>query len=63
MDGEYLTVKDASKITTLAASTLYTYIHYKKIPILKIGSRIVFEKSELKKWMEARKQKGGESAK
>jgi excisionase family DNA binding protein len=48
---QFLSVKDASELTTLAKSTLYTYVHYKKIPYCKVGERIVFEKDKLVRFM------------
>jgi excisionase family DNA binding protein len=57
MKKEYMNVKRAAEYLTLAPSTLYTYIHYKRIPFLKIGERVVFERQKLDDWVN-KKQKG-----
>ena len=57
MKEKYLTIEDVSKVTTLAKSTLYSYVHYQTIPFLRIGGRIVFEKKELQNWIDKKKVK------
>jgi excisionase family DNA binding protein len=57
MKKEYMNVKRAAEYLTLAPSTLYTYIHYKRIPFSKIGERVVFERRKLDDWVN-KKQKG-----
>ena len=52
MKQKYLTISDTSKLTTLAKSTLYSYVHFQAIPFLRIGGRIVFEEESIKKWMD-----------
>jgi excisionase family DNA binding protein len=56
MPQKYINVKQASDYLTLAQSTIYTYVHYKKMPFVKIGERIVFEKTKLDRWVSS---KGG----
>jgi excisionase family DNA binding protein len=58
MEKEYLSVKQAAVYLTLSRSTIYTYIHYKTIPFIKIGERVVREKSHLDRWVESQ-SKGG----
>jgi excisionase family DNA binding protein len=50
MTQKFLSVKQAAVYLTLASSTIYTYIHYGKIPFLKIGKRVVLEKGRLDRW-------------
>ena len=57
MKQKYLTISDASKLTTLAKSTLYSYVHFQAIPFLKIGGRIIFEEESIKKWMDKKQIK------
>ena len=57
MAKKYLSIFEASKYLTLARSTIYTYIHYQKIPFMKIGGRIVFEETVLDKWMQSKQKK------
>ena len=57
MKEKYLTIEDVSKVTTLAKSTLYSYVYYQTIPFLRIGGRIVFEEKELQNWIDKKKVK------
>jgi excisionase family DNA binding protein len=57
MAQKYLNVRSASEYLTLAKSTLYTYVHYRQIPFVKIGERIVFEKARLDKWVRSKEAK------
>jgi len=57
MKEKYLTIEDVSKVTTLAKSTLYSYVYYKTIPFLRIGGRIVFEEKDLQNWIDKKKVK------
>jgi excisionase family DNA binding protein len=51
---ELLTIKEASKITKIGPSTLYTVLHFDRLPYKLIGnSRIVILKEDLEKWMKA----------
>jgi excisionase family DNA binding protein len=54
---KYLSVSQAANHITLAKSTLYEYVHYRKIPFIKIGQRIVFETAALDKWMKKHAKK------
>jgi excisionase family DNA binding protein len=56
MKEKYLTIRDVSHITTLAKSTLYSYVHYQAIPFIKIGGRIVFEEGAVQKWIASKKK-------
>ena len=57
MKDKYLTIEDVSKVTTLAKSTLYSYVHYRTIPFIKIGGRIVFEEGAIQKWINKKEVK------
>jgi excisionase family DNA binding protein len=51
---DLLTIKEVSKITKIGASTLYTILHFDRLPHRLIGnSRIVVQKEDLEKWMKA----------
>jgi excisionase family DNA binding protein len=54
MRQKYLSVKQAAVYLTLAPSTIYTYIHYGKIPFAKIGERVVFEQNRLDRWIKTK---------
>ena len=57
MKEKLLTIQDLSNITTLAKSTLYSYVHYRTIPFIKIGGRIVFEEGSIQKWINKKEVK------
>ena len=57
MKEKLLTIEDLSKVTTLAKSTLYSYVHYRTIPFIKIGGRIVFEEGAILKWINKKQVK------
>jgi excisionase family DNA binding protein len=49
-----LTIKEVSRITKIGPSTLYTILHFDRLPYKLIGdSRIVIKKDDLEKWMKA----------
>jgi excisionase family DNA binding protein len=57
MKEQYLNVTQAAAYLTLSKSTVYQYLHYKKIPFFKIGERVVFSKSQLDKWIKKQNKK------
>ena len=50
MDG-LLTVEEAADFTRLSTKTLYTYASQKKIPHIKLGSRLLFDQVQLEEWI------------
>lgn len=52
---EFLTIQTASDFLKVKVSTLYAWVHQRKIPFRKHGSRVVFEAVELRLWSEKRK--------
>lgn len=48
---DVLTIREAAELTRLKTSTLYSYVESRKIPFLKVGSRVLFEKEVLNKWL------------
>jgi excisionase family DNA binding protein len=56
MEQKYLTVNDVSKNLNIGKSTIYTYVERQQIPCLKILGKVMFEKSDLDKWIESKKQ-------
>lgn len=46
-----LTIPEASEFTRLRPSTLYAYVEARRIPHLKIGSRVLFERDALADWL------------
>ena len=48
---EILTVQEASKLVRLKPSTIYFYVEARRIPFLKVGSRVLFERDSLINWL------------
>ena len=56
MSKNYMSVEDAKGFLKLAKSTLYDYVHEKKIPHIKVGDRVMFDEIDLVTWMESKKK-------
>lgn len=56
MPKNYMNIEDAKKFLKLSKSTLYDYVHDKKIPHVKVGDRVLFDESDLVTWMESKKK-------
>jgi len=56
MPKNYMNVEDAKKFLKLSKSTLYEYVHEKKIPYVKVGDRVLFDEADLVTWMESKKK-------
>ena len=52
MNNALLNVQEAARYLNITASTLYRWIHQKKIEYVKIGSRVLFSEDILKKFVE-----------
>ena len=46
-----LTIQEASQYTGLSVHTLYTMVSQRRIPYVKIGRLVKFEKEQLDKWI------------
>lgn len=42
-----LTIKETAEFLNIKIGTLYVWVHYKKIPFVKIGRRLAFNESQL----------------
>jgi excisionase family DNA binding protein len=51
---EYLTILQAGALTKFSVGTIYKYVSEKSIPFVKKGSKVLFKRSELQKWLETR---------
>lgn len=54
---DMLTVKEASKLLSMSAFNLYSYVKHKKIPFKKENSRLYFSKQELENWNKEKSDK------
>jgi len=51
-----LNIDEISEVLKLSKATLYQYVRSKKIPHIKIGSRVLFSLSDIKNWDKERKE-------
>lgn len=47
----FLNIKEASEFTRLAKQSIYQLVSKRKIPFIKKGSRVIFERNVLEVWM------------
>lgn len=45
-------INDASSLLKVKKSTLYGWVHKRKIPYIKLGSKVVFLDEEIKKFVQ-----------
>ena len=57
MEKRYLSMNDASEYLSLSKITLHRLIKAGKIPSYKVGKKRLFDKTELDKWMQTKKDK------
>lgn len=56
MKKEYLSYGQVSEMLGLSMNTLYSMVHRKMIPFIRISDRIVrFERDEIEEWLDRRK--------
>jgi len=48
-----LNIKQASEKLKVKVSTLYAWVHFKKIPYVKLGSKLAFREDLLDKFIES----------
>lgn len=52
-----MSVEEAADYLRISSKTIRNWVSSKKIPHLKIGSRILFDAADLKEWLESKKVK------
>lgn len=55
---ELLGIEEAAAYLGIKRSTLYGWVHYRKIPFIKIGRLVKFRSETLKQWVEEREVRG-----
>ena len=50
---DLLTVRELSKWLRMSESHIYTLVSKKKIPFNKVGGKVLFDKQQIKNWIEA----------
>ena len=58
-----MTPDEVAELLRLKKSTVYAYVLRKKIPYLKIGTKLLFKPSAIAAWVEAQNCTGQEAAK
>ena len=48
----FLNAKILAEVLSIAPSSAYELMHEKGFPVLKVGNRLLVEKSKFKEWME-----------
>lgn len=48
---QLMTMDETAKMLRIAKQTLYNFVYKKQIPVVKVGSRNMFEKSAINKWL------------
>ncbi|MET3113470.1 excisionase family DNA binding protein [Pedobacter sp. CG_S7] len=56
-ENELLTVQEAAIFLKVTVPALYTKVSRQEIPVSKPGKRLYFNKSDLKKWVQASRRK------
>jgi excisionase family DNA binding protein len=50
---ELLTVAEVAALCRLRVPTIYSYVENRRLPHLKIGSRVLFERAVLDDWLQS----------
>ena len=48
----YIDIKRLVEYLPLTKSTIYTMVNKRKIPYMKIGSKLIFDRDEIDRWVE-----------
>ncbi len=51
---ELLTIPETAKVLKISTSSLYRLTSQRKIPFIKIGSRVIFQPDKIQAWLEDR---------
>lgn len=54
---ELLTIQEVAKFINMAVPSVYGLVHFKKIPHIKRGKRLIFEKNQIRNWLLSGRQK------
>jgi excisionase family DNA binding protein len=55
MKNRYYNIEEVSKELHLAKPTVYAYVNRKKIPHIKLGGKLLFQKDEITAWLDSMK--------
>ena len=54
---ELLSIQEVAKFINMAVPSVYGLVHFKKIPHIKRGKRLIFEKKQIIDWLQSGRQK------
>jgi len=56
---ELMTIEEVANYIHMAVPSVYGLVHFRKIPHIKRGKRLIFEKQQITEWLHAGRQKTG----
>ena len=54
---ELFTIQEVAKYINMAVPSVYGLVHHKKIPHIKRGKRLIFEKGQIVEWLQSGRQR------
>jgi excisionase family DNA binding protein len=54
---QLLTIQEVAKYINMAVPSIYGLVHHKKIPHIKRGKRLIFEKAQINDWLRLGRRK------
>ncbi|MDP8258979.1 MAG: helix-turn-helix domain-containing protein [Candidatus Aadella gelida] len=61
MNKKFLNIKDLSEYLGVTINTLYAWVNQRKIPYLKMGRLVRFDREKIEEWVESKGVKTYES--
>ena len=56
-DNDLLNIQEVAQMLNLAVPSIYGLVHRRKIPYIKRGKKLIFEKSQVEEWLKTGRQK------
>jgi excisionase family DNA binding protein len=56
-ENTYLNIQQVSELINLAVPTIYGLVHRRRIPFIKRGKKLLFEKKQLTEWLQKARKK------
>jgi len=53
----FMTVEEIAQMLRVPKSTVYKWVYMKKVPYLKVGKRLLFERHKVLQWIEEHTKK------
>lgn len=50
----FYTIDDLTALLHVKRSTIYAWTHYRKIPHIKVGKNLLFDRQEIAAWLESK---------